>query len=47
MNQQWHLLRTDEALTAFNSKRSGLTETEAKSRLLQYGHNELQAKKKT
>jgi hypothetical protein len=27
MNQQWHLLRTDEVLQSLNSKRSGLTET--------------------
>ena len=47
MNAQWHLLRPDEALSALNSKRSGLIETEAKSRLLQYGPNELQGKKKT
>jgi Ca2+-transporting ATPase len=47
MNKPWHLLRTDEALAALNSKRSGLTGAEAKSRLLRYGLNELQAKKKT
>ncbi|HUU65226.1 MAG TPA: HAD-IC family P-type ATPase, partial [Dehalococcoidales bacterium] len=47
MNEQWHLVRPDEALQALNSKRSGLTETEAKSRLAQYGPNELKGKKKT
>jgi len=47
MNEQWHLLRPDEALQSLNSKRSGLTETEAKSRLLHYGSNELKGKKKT
>jgi len=47
MNEQWHLLRTDEALPALNSKRSGLTETDAKARLSQYGPNELKGKKKT
>ncbi len=47
MNEQWHLLHTDEALQALNSKRSGLTDAEAKARLLQYGPNELKGKKKT
>ena len=47
MNKEWHLLRTDETLAALNSRRSGLTGAEAKSRLLQYGPNELQTKKKT
>jgi Ca2+-transporting ATPase len=47
MNEQWHLLSPNEALQALNSKRSGLTETEAKSRFSQYGPNELKGKKKT
>ena len=34
-------------MLALDSKRSGLTETEAKARLLQYGPNELRGKKKT
>ena len=34
-------------MQALNSKRSGLTETEARARLLQYGPNELKGKKKT
>jgi len=47
MNEQWHLLSPNEALQTLNSKRSGLTETEAKSRFSQYGPNELKGKKKT
>ena len=47
MGEQWHNLSPDEALLALNSKRSGLTETETKRRLLQYGPNELKGKKKT
>ncbi len=46
MAEQWHNLSPDETLRALNSKRSGLSETEAKTRLLQYGPNELKAKKK-
>jgi len=45
--KQWHGLTADEALQALNSRRSGLSETEAKTRLLQYGLNELKTKKKT
>jgi len=47
MKEQWHSLKSDDALLALNSKRSGLTEAEAKARLLQYGPNELKGKKKT
>ena len=47
MVEQWHNLSSDEALRALNSKRSGLYGTEAKARLLQFGLNELMAKKKT
>ena len=47
MNAQWHNLSTSEALEALGSRRSGLAVTEAKSRLLQYGPNELKGKKKT
>lgn len=47
MKEPWHNLSPDEALLALNSRRSGLTETEAKARLLQYGFNELKGKKKT
>jgi len=47
MEGQWHSLSSDEALQALNSRRSGLSETEAKERVLQYGLNELKGKKKT
>jgi Ca2+-transporting ATPase len=47
MNQTWHILRTDEALQALDSRRGGLTEAEAKSRFFKYGPNELKGKKKT
>ena len=47
MSEQWHILSPDGALQAFNSRRSGLTETEVKAQLLQYGPNELKGKKKT
>jgi len=46
MKEQWHSLSSDEALLAFNSRRSGLTETDAKARLLQYGPNNLKRKKR-
>jgi len=47
MNQQWHVLSPDEALAALGSRRSGLSETEARARRLQYGPNELKSRKKT
>jgi Ca2+-transporting ATPase len=47
MAEQWHSLPHDEALLALNSRRSGLSEAEAKARLLQYGANELKGRKKT
>jgi len=47
MERQWYSLPLDETLLVLNSKRSGLTEAEAKTRLLQYGANELKGKKKT
>ncbi len=47
MAEQWHNLNSNETLRVLNSKRSGLSETEARTRLLQYGLNELKAKKKT
>jgi len=46
MEEQWHNFSADEALRALDSRRSGLTETGAKARLLQYGPNELKRKKK-
>ncbi len=47
MKEQLHTLSQDEALLALNSRRSGLKDTEAKAKLLQYGPNELKGKKKT
>jgi len=47
MKETWHNLSPDEALRVLNSQRSGLSETEAKARLLQYGPNKLKGKKKT
>lgn len=47
MEKQWHSLGSDEVLLALSSTRSGLTEAEARARLLQYGPNELKGKKKT
>jgi len=47
MKEQWHNLSTDEALRRLNSRRSGLTDAEVRTRLLQYGPNKLKAKKKT
>ena len=43
---QWHSLSPDEVLRMFNSRCSGLTESEAKTRWLQYGPNKLKGKKK-
>ncbi len=47
MYEHWHNLGTDEALLALDSRRSGLTATEARARLLQYGPNRLKGRKKT
>jgi len=47
MTEKWHNISSDEALMVLDSKRSGLTETEAKVRLVQYGPNELKGMKKT
>ena len=47
MDEQWYNLSHDEALKELDSRRSGLTVNEARSRLLQYGPNQLQGKKKT
>ena len=45
--ESWYKLTVDEALDALKSRRSGLTEEEARARQLQFGPNELQRKKKT
>jgi len=47
MNEQWYNLSPDEALQVLNSKRAGLEAAEAGSRLLRYGPNQLQGRKKT
>jgi Ca2+-transporting ATPase len=47
MEQQWYNLSSDEVLRLLTSRSSGLTETEAEARLLQYGPNELKGGKKT
>jgi Ca2+-transporting ATPase len=47
MNEQWYKLGPEEALQALESRRSGLTAAEARDRLLRYGPNRLQGKKKT
>ena len=43
----WHSLTPEEAISKTSSRISGLTEKEAKERLVQYGANELRGKKKT
>jgi len=47
MNRQWCQLTVEETIQAVNSGRSGLTEEQARARLLEYGPNELQKKAKT
>ena len=47
MQEKWYNLNPDEALEATGSRRSGLTASEAKARLLRYGLNQLKGKKKT
>jgi len=42
----WHAEEVDTVLEALNTNRDGISEEEAKKRLEQYGHNELQEKKK-
>ena len=45
MERQWHSLRCDDIFQALNTSHSGLSETEAKARLPQYGANELKSKR--
>ncbi len=47
MKRPWFQLNVDETLQELGSRRAGLTEEEAKDRLLEYGPNELQKQKKT
>ena len=44
---EWYSLSPDEVLQALGSRRAGLAATEVKERLLQYGPNQLEARKKT
>ena len=44
--EKWHNLSSDEALQRLTSRRSGLTEVEAKERLARFGPNELKSAKK-
>jgi Ca2+-transporting ATPase len=44
--EKWHNLGSDEALQRLTSRRSGLTEVEAKERLARFGTNELRNAKK-
>jgi Ca2+-transporting ATPase len=44
--EKWHNLGSDEALQRLTSRRSGLTEVEAKERLARFGPNELRNAKK-
>ena len=46
MNRQWFQLTVEETLETLGTRRSGLTESEAGARLLEYGSNELQRRKK-
>jgi len=47
MNEQWYNLSLDDALQALDSRHAGLETTEARSRLLQHGPNQLEGRKKT
>ena len=44
--ENWHSYELDIVLEKLNTRVSGLTDKEAKERLVQYGHNELEEKKK-
>ncbi len=47
MEVKWYNLSPNETLEVLNSRRAGISDAEAKARLLRYGRNELQGKKKT
>ncbi len=46
MIEHWHALNPDEVIAGLNSGRAGLTETDARERLLQHGPNALTGKNK-
>jgi Ca2+-transporting ATPase len=46
-DHQWHLISPDDTLGTLGSRRSGLSESEARERLLRTGINELKGSKKT
>jgi Ca2+-transporting ATPase len=47
MDEKWYQLGVEETLKKLGSKRSGLTTAQVKQRLLEYGPNQLEGKKKT
>jgi Ca2+-transporting ATPase len=46
MDEKWYQLGADKALSILGSKRSGLTAAQVKEKLLEYGPNQLEGKKK-
>jgi len=46
MTDNWHAMQKDEVLQTLKSSQNGLSSEEAKSRLIQYGFNELKEKKR-
>jgi Ca2+-transporting ATPase len=46
LNQNWHNLETSQVYTSLDSKREGLSQTEARRRLAKFGPNELAERKK-
>jgi len=46
INKNWHILEVSESLAYLESKREGLSQQEAQSRLAQFGPNELAEKEK-
>jgi Ca2+-transporting ATPase len=47
MDKKWYQLGAEETLQKLTSKRSGLTTAQVEERLLEYGPNQLEGKKKT
>ncbi len=44
--ESWHSCELETVLRKLNTRVSGLTDDEAKERLVHYGYNELEEKKK-